>query len=1547
MTPEHSASYQLPSLNGTVAIIGMAGRFPGADDVDTLWRHVCAGRDVRGGGEVPGAGSGYLLQGMEDFAAEFFEVPPRQASLLDPQHRLFLEVVWHALEDAGYVPDRCPGHVGIYAGANFNNYLFNVADHFDLEAIDTYLEAMIANDKDYLTSRVAHKLGFSGPAVSVSTSCSTSLVAIATACQSLLDLQCDMAIAGGTGLNVPQQRVYRDYQEGGMSRDGACHAFDADATGVVHGSGLGVLVLKRTEDALRDGDAIVALVRGFAVNNDGARKVGYAAPSVEGQAEVLAEALAMAGIDADSVGYIEAHGTGTPVGDPIEFAALSRVYGAQGPKRCALGSIKSHVGHLGAAAGVAGSIVAALALQRATQPPMLHYRRPNPAIDLAASPFEVLTQARDWPRQDAPRRAAVSSFGIGGTNAHVVLEEAPPLLDRPAADGMQLAVLSARSPEALERMAQRLADHLQARPDLRPADIAFTLAQGRKTFRHRRSLAFDSVADLAGQLRKPGRAAAAEAPQAVAFMYPGIGAQHAGMGAALYRQAPVYREAIDRCAALLQPRLGRDIRSALLADGEGGAADAVAADLADAPFGMACVVAVEIALTQLWRSRGVQPACLIGHSLGEYAAAWAAGVFTLEQVLEIVVLRGELIRGTQQGAMLVVSLDEPALRERLPAGLSIAAVNAERMCMVSGAARDIADFEGALGRDKVVMQRLGVDRAAHSALLDPVLDAFRAAVAAMPLQAPTVPFLSNLSGTWITAGEATSADYWVRHMRETVRFADGVAVLLDGGRHALLELGPGRGLATLARRHALARRSHCILASLHGGEKAGDDARAFAQALGALWCSGAAVETAQLLSGAAARRVALPGYPFERQRHWLERRAAAPAVVPAVAPAVAALDKRSDIDRWFYAPSWRQAPAALADTPAPRGVEWLFGVEGEWLDALDAARRGEGHTVLHVEAGAAWERVSASHYRVRPDSDEDHRRLFTAALADYGAPARIVHAWALAPLAAPGAQDEALDAPAHQRGHAALLCLARALSAHGLSGAGTGIVVLSSQVFGVTGQERLLPEKATLLGACRTWPYEFPAQGFVHIDLEEQPRPGAWIDGLMRDIDSAPARTGNLLSLAWRQGGRWRFGVEPLALPPAAARSQRPVLRDQGLYLVSGGFGGIGGLAAQWLARQARQPRLVLLRRSAVPPRDQWPALLADEGGDAATLARIRQIRSLEALGAEVEAVQADVADRARMQAVQAQLAERFGSAVVHGIVHAAGVAGGGLMQLEGSAGDTRNLRAKVAGTRLLAELFGSPALDFMLLCSSLGALAGTLGQAENTAANAFLDAYAQAGPLRAGVVHSVNWDYWLQVGMILELAERHHRITGGAIETGILPEEAPGCFERVLRAGLPQVVVSTADFPALLAARAQATGQALALFENADLRRDAADATSARPLDGPAYVAPASATERVLALLWQERLGLERVGTDDAFLALGGDSMLALPLMAEMREALQFDLPVRTLFAEQTIARIARHIANHEARPGLTERVAAVYLQVRGMSPEQVALALSEEVSA
>ncbi|MET3493990.1 type I polyketide synthase [Variovorax boronicumulans] len=1524
MTPAHHDLPVDPSLQGTLAIVGMAGRFPGAEDITTLWRHVCEGRDVR---DTTAQGSGYLLQGIEDFAADFFEVPPRQARMLDPQHRVFLETVWHALENAGYVPDRCPGHVGIYAGSNFNNYMFHVADNFDLDAIETYLEAMIANDKDYLTSRVAHKLGFSGPAVTVSTSCSTSLVAIATACQSLLDFQCDMAIAGGAGLNVPQQRIYRDYKEGGMSRDGACHAFDADATGVVHGNGVGVLVLKRTEDALRDGDAIVALVRGFAVNNDGARKVGYSAPSVEGQAEVLAEALAMAGVDPASVGYIEAHGTGTPVGDPIEFAALSRVYGEQGAKRCALGSLKTHVGHLGAAAGVAGSIVAALALQRHTVPPMLHYTRPNPSIDLAGSPFEVLTQARDWPAQAQPRRAAVSSFGIGGTNAHLVLEEAPQLVPVQPATGTQLVALSARSREELDRMAQRLADHLEANAGASPADVAFTLAHGRKAFKHRRTVACDSVQDLVRQLRQSARVTpASETPPAIAFMYPGIGAQHAGMGEALYRQEAVYRDSIDRCAALLQPLLGRDIRSALQSDD--------ATDLADPPFGLACVLAVEIALTELWRSRGVAPSCLIGHSLGEYAAAWASGVFTLPQVLGLVVLRGELIRRTAEGAMLVVSLDEAALRAMLPDGVSVAAVNAERLCMVSGSTQDIADFERMLGAAKIVTQRLGADRAAHSSLLDPVLDEFRAAVAAMPLQPPVVPFISNVTGTWITPAEATSADYWVRHLRETVRFADGVAVLLKEGRHALLELGPGRGLATLAKRHALARRDHCILASLHGGEKAGDDARAFTQALGALWCAGGPVEIARLVGDASARRIALPVYPFERQRYWLDRRAA-------VADASASLGKRSDIDSWFYVPSWRQAPAP-ASSAAAHGVEWLFGVAGEWFDALAASRRDEGHTVVRVEAADAWERVGRTHYRVRPANDEDHARLFEAALADHGTPARIVHAWAAAPQAATRAQDDVLASPAQQLGHASLLCLSRALAARGLTGSGLGIAVLSSQVFGVTGQERLVPEKATLLGPCRTWPYEFPQQGFVHIDLDETPQPGPWIDGLMRDIDGAAAQTGNLLSLAWRQGRRWRFGVEALSLP--APSTDTPV-RDQGLYLITGAFGGIGSLAAQWLASTAKQPRLVLLSRSALPPRAQWAALLADESAEAALRARIRQVQALEALGAEIETVQADVADRTRMQAVRAQITARFGDAPFHGIVHAAGVPGGGLMQLEDSAADTRNLRAKVDGTRLLAELFDTPSLDFLMLCSSLGALAGTLGQAENTAANAFLDAFAQAGPLRAGVARSVNWDYWLEVGMILELAERHHRITGGEIETGIRPAEAPGCFERVLRAGLPQMVVSTADFPALLAARAKAAGQALAVFENADLRRDA-DAPG-RPLDGPPYAPPTNAIERVLALLWQERLGIERIGIDDEFLALGGDSMLALPLMAEMREALQFDLPVRTLFAEQSIARITRHIVGNEAQPGLTERVAAVYLQVRGMSSEQLAAALNEEVTA
>ncbi|HEX7241000.1 MAG TPA: type I polyketide synthase, partial [Longimicrobiaceae bacterium] len=660
---------------------------------------------------VPARGA---LEDIDRFDAEFFGVSPRDAEVLDPQQRIFLECAWEAMEDAGREPGRGPARVGVFAGAGFNTYFFrNVLPALTAtDPVRTH-QAVFSNDKDYLATRTAYKLGLRGPAVTVQTACSTSLVAVHLACRSLRDGECDMALAGGVSAVVPQTSGYLFQEQSFLSPDGCCRAFDAQAQGTVPGSGCGIVALRRLEDALADGDTIHAVILGSAVNNDGDRKVGFTAPAMEGQAAVIRAAHAAAAVDPCTIGYVEAHGTGTALGDSIEVAALADAFGPLPPGSCALGSLKPGVGHLDVAAGVAGLIRAVLALRHREIPPTLHFQSPNPQIGLERTPFFVPAQPLPWTRDDAPRRAGVSSFGIGGTNAHVVLEEAPQPRPADPAGPWQLLLLSARTPQALESATQRLATHLAEHPELPLADVAFTLREGRRAFACRRAVVVREGEDAAALLRgaAPDRLATgraeAEEPPAV-FLFPGVGEQYPGMGRGLYRTETVFRAAVDRCADLLLPRLGWDLRETLFAVddepaegsdeparepggldlrrmlGRGGPVSGAAARLDRTEAAQPVAFVVGYALARLWESWGIRPAAVLGHSLGEYTAACVAGVFSLEDALELVAARARAIQALPGGAMLAVPLAPDALAPFLAEDVALAAANAPELCVLSG-----------------------------------------------------------------------------------------------------------------------------------------------------------------------------------------------------------------------------------------------------------------------------------------------------------------------------------------------------------------------------------------------------------------------------------------------------------------------------------------------------------------------------------------------------------------------------------------------------------------------------------------------------------------------------------------------------------------------------------------------------------------------------------------------------------------------------------------------------------------------------------------------
>jgi amino acid adenylation domain-containing protein len=889
-----------PLPDSAIAITGMAGRFPGASGIGPFWQNLLDGVESITRFDAAELEDSFdaatralpnfvparsVLEDVALFDAPFFGMLPREAAFTDPQQRVLLECAWEALEDAGCDPARPEACIGVFAGATSSTYLLHnlMADRAAITEFTSgfqvgNLPMLLGSAADFTATRIGYKLGLTGPCVAVQSACSTSLLAIAQAVQSLLCHGCDMALAGGVSITFPQRRGYLA-QEGGMvSTDGHCRAFDSGANGTVFGSGAGLVVLKRLEDAVADRDHIYAVIRGVGVNNDGAGKVGFTAPSVDGQAAAIAMAHAAAGIEARSIGYVECHGTGTPMGDPIEVAGLTAAFRATTDERgfCALGSVKSNIGHLDAAAGVTGLIKAALAVETGTVPASLHVSEPNPALGLPESPFFIADRAQNWPVREGPRRAGVSAFGVGGTNVHLVLEQAPAVEKTASTRRAQIFPVSARSPAALSGARLRLADHLEARPEQDLADVAFTLQSGRRAFAHRAAVAGHDRAEIIAALRKQGPARAAEAGSDLVFMFPGQGSQHPQMGRELYAGEPVYRRTVDLCCEILRPHLDLDLRSQLYPSNGGGDAERLSATVLAQP----AIFTVEYALAQLLLSWGLRPAAMIGHSVGEFAAACLAGVFSLEDALGLVATRGRLMQDLPRGAMLAVRLPDDEIAALAQDGVAVAAQNAPGQSVLAGSFQAIEALEAELVRRDVTHRRLQTSHAFHSEMIDPLIEPFTEAVAGVALHQPDIPYVSGVSGDWVTPEQTMSPAYWARHARESVRFADGIATLIRDLSPVLLEVGPGAALASFALQGAGAGRIaiSCLPSST------GDAEAMMASAVARLWTAGITPDWAAWHGDAARGCVPLPTYPFERSRHWIEAPAALATETAAAPP---------------------------------------------------------------------------------------------------------------------------------------------------------------------------------------------------------------------------------------------------------------------------------------------------------------------------------------------------------------------------------------------------------------------------------------------------------------------------------------------------------------------------------------------------------------------------------------------------------------------------------------------------------------------------------------
>jgi acyl transferase domain-containing protein len=1524
------------SPSDDIAIIGLSGRFPGAANVDEFWRNLVAGvesistftdEELAASGldpaavrkdpsQVPARG---IVRDAEWFDAPFFGLSAKQAEVTDPQQRLFLEASWEVLENAGYDPARVEGPIGVYAGMGDATYYLNQL-HSRTDITDLVGERVInlGNEKDYLATWVAYKLNLRGPAISVNTACSTSLVAVCQACQSLLHYQCDLALAGGVWISFPQRRSIR-FQEGGIfSPDGHCRPFDARAQGTVSSDGLGIVLLKRLDEAIADGDQVLAVTKGFGLNNDGADKVGFTAPSVDGQAEAVATALSSAGVDAGTVSYVECHGTATPIGDPIEIAGLTQAFRLDTAEKnfCAIGSVKSNLGHLSSAAGAAGLIKTVLALQHKVLPASLHFSRPNPKIDFANSPFFVNATLRKWDHVPLPRRAGVSSFGLGGTNAHVVLEEAPAPEPSGPSRPWQLVLLSAKTDSALETASANLAAHLEATPALSLADAAFTLQQGRQVFDHRQMLVCRDLDDARHALaaRDPKRVfvhhGKLENPPVV-FMFPGQGAQHVNMGADLYRTEAVFREEIDRCAEILRPALGLDLREVIYpaADKTKDAEELLTQTRLTQP----ALFAVEFALATLWKSWGIKPAALIGHSIGEYVAACLAGVFTLEDALALVAQRGQLMQGMPRGTMLAVQLPEGDLRKILPATLSLAAVNGPSHCVVSGPAPEVEAFLATLtasGKTGVVLH---TSHAFHSAMMDPILESFAAQVSRVRRSRPNLPFVSNLTGTWITDDEAVDPHYWARHLRHTVRFGDGIRELLKKQNSILLEVGPGTTLGSLAKLQPGSASGPAIVSSLRHLRDQSPDLACLLSALGRLWLHGVPVDWSGFYAQEKRRRVSLPTYPFERERYWVDARRPSPTEA---SPNVAARRNQDPAD-WFYVPAWKQSnlptPIAASALPQPK-LRWLIFLDegglGEMLAEILETRQ---ESVTRVVVGPGYRKINEDTYAINPERTADYEALISGLRALDHLPQKIVHLWSVSNATASAAPDRTQDLGLHS-----LLSLARALGEQS-SATKVEIEIVSSGIHLVTGGETLHPEKATILGAGKVIPLEYPTISCRSTDIVV-PEPGSkteqrLLNQLLGEFSTKPSRA----VVAFRAGSRWVQAFEPIHLHPPGDVASR--LKIGGVYLITGGLGGIGLTLAEFLATRV-QAKLILVGRSAFPPREQWADWLAAHDDQDETSRLIKKIQALETTGAEVLVLAADVTDRDRMKEVIAQAKSRFGP--IDGVIHAAGSPDeGGVIQRRTKEDTDRILAAKVQGTLVLNELLATRGLDFLVLCSTRNTLisGASFGHVGYIAANEFLDAFAFYKRAVDDVYTvTIDWDFWRDVGMAVRAARNQ---SGGKAApeltdaNSLSPSEGADAFNRILNYSFARVVVTVVplDVPERNPTIDQHLTKHLPTIKQKTARLQAT--RHARPARaGQTFTAPTNKVERVLAGIWQDLLGLQDVGVDDNFFDLGGDSLLLLRVQAGILEALQVNLSSAEMFQHTTIKALAQRLSQPAAKP-------------------------------
>ncbi len=1334
-----------------IAIVGIDCRLPGANNAQEFWENLVKEKEslvefteeeLKEAGVPPKTynNPNYVrrrgvVRDAEMFDAEFFNFTPREAELLDPQHRLFLECAWHALEDGGIDPFNTDKKVAVFGGTGSPYHLLDTIENESVLKYANGTSIITSNDKDYVTTRVSYKLNLKGPSINVQSACSTSMVGVVMGIDSLLSYQSDVVLAGGATVELPVTKGYT-YQEGSLeSPDGKCRTFDKDAQGTVFSRGCGVVALKRLEDAIEDKDHIYAVILGGAINNDGNRKAGYTAPSVQGQVEVITEALEFSGISPRSISMVEAHGTATPVGDPIEVSSLTEAFSqyTEDKQYCALGSVKTNIGHTDVASGVASLIKTSLSLKHGIIPASLNYNESNPAINFNESPFFVNTKTKKWEKNGVPRRALINSFGVGGTNACVILEEPPQPKQAEEKQQYDSLFLSAHSKTSFEKYCKEVKTYLEEHPDTNLSQFAHTSRVARKPMKYKAVFPFKEYADLLLSLEKssPLRQATA-ANKELVFMFPGQGNQFINMGYELYQNIPDFKECIDYCATTLQSIIGIDIRTIIFPSDED--LEKSKEQIDHTYITQPAIFMISYALANTLQNYGVRPDKLIGHSVGEYVAAAISGIMSLEDALKSVAIRGKLVFDLPQGSMLAVLMSEEDLLKILPEELCVAVINSPELVVVSGETEHIEAFAKKLKEDKVFNKLLPTSHAFHSTMMEPCLEEYANFFKTVSLHAPKIPVISTVTGKILTDEEAQSQEYWINHVVDPVRFGDAAAQVLENESAVFFECGPGQSLESAVKRRLTKETKHAVISTLQ--EKA-DAVISMDNALGRLWMENVWVDFDTRYDSSEYDKIPFPLLPFNRKPYLVDFSAKSSNML------VGENTKSPMVEDWYFVPSWKKTSAIDFLPKIEKEVvdtieKWMVFVDGELSKSIVKKLQDQGKSLFIVTQGTRFDQ-DGNTFTINPTEKEDYTKLFEV-INEENIGLKVVYAWSYSEtdnlISLENAAQE-LNTNFYN-----LLYLEQGIIANNII-ENVRIVSLINDGFDVVGNGKAKPEKTLAIGPMKVLFKEHLgiSTQLINISGATENNNVRLANEIVKEVIAETDE--NIISYSGLN--RWTQTFEQIRVPNDGGTK---LLKDKGVYVITGGSGGIGRVLSELIAKKVQGATIVWTGRKAFPERADWSNLLADDTTDAVLKEKIRTIQKVEELGSKVAYYSVGVLDFEKMQQTFDAIEKEYGA--INGVIHSAGVAGGGVVASIDKERIAPVIEPKVQGTLILKELLKSRDVDFIYLFSSITAILGEVGRVDYIAANSFMDACANAsGWLHdTAVVSSINWGQWGLVGM-------------------------------------------------------------------------------------------------------------------------------------------------------------------------------------------------------